>query len=852
MSKRFHWFVLAQVCASTVALDVWALPKMGPAFATDAPLPAQEDKHVYDLGSASDGQNIFTVFEEGGSIRGMLVDADGETLLPSMPFYAPWTEAQANYYPAVAFGGGNYLITWWGAGIQALFVGLDGAPVGEPLTLSETGYSPSVVWLQDEFVVVWQDTNDAGSDIASRRVNPDGTLADVVYLTDDGTASEPKLAAAGTTGALVTWTPNSDAMNLGVQALLLDANGQPASEPLTVRTVEGTSTPEVASDGTGYLVAWVEPNDAGVMAATVSAAGVVSDYFPVSEGGSLNELSLVGSASGYVAVWKDYTPEETDNLAYKHISSAGAALTGGLLTAYPVDYSFDPALLPRGDGYWIAYQGVGVLGAFTDEELTPTTEPVGLSLVPHSQNSAVMAFDGTYYVLAWADEREGDSIFSGRVVRVNQAGRVLEAEPLLLSSDSNRGNWYLSSSAGAGTTVFTWTATESRDIYVRTLNGAGELSPAVSIGVAGPSGNASLATHDGEYELVYPGAVNGEFWAQHLDAEGKPSAEPRAIVVPEGTQDLTLLGTTDGYVVLFGLSAETQLAAFNPDASLDVVLPFGSGHFPVESANGGGKTYLIWPEADGARSARAWAMGNWVGDSFTISADARFGQTVWDGTQFAAVWEDENYFGHWATLQSDGSVSASEPLFADLECGPSLASNGAGQLLLSCIRYDRDYSRRLVNYLLGEPLADTDPVVTPDDVDAGAGAPEPDPTQQSEPTGDPTTEPEEATSTPGSETTEPPAETEDPADGEPSAESSAENEPDEASEETEGTPQSDTSAQGAVDAGAGQQLNEAAEESDDDDGGCHLAAGKRTTPWAAAWLVALGLVGFARRRKAQG
>jgi MYXO-CTERM domain-containing protein len=144
---------------------------------------------------------------------------------------------------------------------------------------------------------------------------------------------------------------------------------------------------------------------------------------------------------------------------------------------------------------------------------------------------------------------------------------------------------------------------------------------------------------------------------------------------------------------------------------------------------GGGKTVVVWMEA-GARVARFWADGAWASEQFTLAADGMWGQTVWDGTQFAAVWQDPDYHSHWATFDLDGNVSPAEALFPDEECvGPKLASNGAGQALLNCVRYNRDYSRRLVNYLLGDPLPDESPP---------SAEPEPEPTVQPEPASEPT------------------------------------------------------------------------------------------------------------------
>src|SRR5690606_23793524 len=126
------------------------------------------------------------------------------------------------------------------------------------------------------------------------------------------------------------------------------------------------------------------------------------------------------------------------------------------------------------------------------------------------------------------------------------------------------------------------------------------------------------------------------------------------------------------------------------------------GTFPMETAVGGGKTAVVWSSHEGERLARFWANGAWDGDVFTLGLDGQWGDTTWDGERFVAVWQDSEYFAHWVSFDLERQVSDVEALFDDEECnGPLLASNLADQYLLSCIRYNRDYSRRVVNYLVG-------------------------------------------------------------------------------------------------------------------------------------------------------
>jgi hypothetical protein len=243
-----------------------------------------------------------------------------------------------------------------------------------------------------------------------------------------------------------------------------------------------------------------------------------------------------------------------------------------------------------------------------------------------------------------------------------------------------------------------------------------------------------VASNGEDYLSVYAGSLEGQFFGQRFDARAEPLGEPFALTVPADTREVRVLAGADNYLLVIGGSAGMQLAEVSSDGSVSAPQELGTGTFPSESVVGGGETVVVWMTAEG-RVARFWSDAGWAGDPITLAADGMWGQTTWDGTQFAAVWQDADYHSHWATFDVDGNLSAAEPLFPDEECvGPKLASNGQGQAVLNCVRYNRDYSRRLVNYLLGDPLPDTDPpTATPEPPDPSDPVTEPVP--EPEPTG---------------------------------------------------------------------------------------------------------------------
>lgn len=702
----------------------YALPEIGPGFPTDPSVGVQSNPGASGIAVASDGSNVFTVFEESGNIRGMLVDAERKPLLDAMPFYAEATEQSGNYYPSLAFGGGRYLMAWTSNGVWAELVGLDGKPAGEPMQLSETGYYPAIAWVGVSFVVVWQDFDDAGRDIAGSTVSTDGSVSPPTFLTSTGTVGEPSIAALGSLGVLVAWADNPDTMNTAISAVQIEGSLRAGSEPITLRSANGVGTPEVVSDGTEYLVAWTESGaTSSVDAVTVGSTGTVSDLIPLATLESVGDVSLGVNDSSFIAVWKDYSPADSDQLGFQHVSAEGELLGGGVLNSLPTTANAKPALLGQTTGYWVSYEGEGVWGATADDDLSVSGDPVALSLVPNSQNTPYLSFDGSQYTLVWADERDGSSVFSGRAVRVNQAGRVLDTPPLAFTDATDRGSWFSTASAGAGKTLVGWLASDDGSVHFRVLSSDGSLGPVLDAGSA-VTGGVTVASDGTGYLAVYAGSNSGQFLRQAFDASGAAEGDAMPLSVPADTYEARVLGGQGRYLLVLVSATETQVASLGSDGTIGTPETLGSGSFPVEAVAGGGKTVLVWAEADGTRVARFWGDGTWAGDAFTLGMDGMWGQTAWDGQRFAAVWQDSDYYAHWTTFDAAGTVSPVEDLFVDQECNsPALVSNAAGQLLLSCIRYDADYSRRLVNYLLGQPLPDSGGPAP--DVDAGAAGPGP-------------------------------------------------------------------------------------------------------------------------------
>lgn len=224
--------------------------------------------------------------------------------------------------PAVAFGGGVYLVVWTGAErtIRAARIAPSGEVLDEiVLHESESVFpasQPRVAFDGSVFLVVW---NEEGYDaensrldrIAGVRVHPSGTVLDAPPITisapDQNVEyseynSDPDVGAlAGV--FLVTWAKSSPS-DYGLMGARVTSDGdilEPDGFPIAMK--ESDPRPSVASDGTTFFVTWTSGFYAKVAATRISRDGTILDPggVVVADHGALSHTAWDGSE--YVVTW---------------------------------------------------------------------------------------------------------------------------------------------------------------------------------------------------------------------------------------------------------------------------------------------------------------------------------------------------------------------------------------------------------------------------------------------------------------------------------------------------------------------------------------------------------------------
>ncbi len=218
---------------------------------------------------AFDGTRFLVVWQEphpaGEDIRGARVSTAGQVL--DGAGIAISTAPVRQLSPSVAGGGGRFLVAWEDTRDSALF-DLRFTPFaarvsGEGVVLDRRGLrlapperfgmEPDVVYMGRDFLVAW-----TGIGIEGTRVSPSGAVLDPAGLALSPPSffieNAPSLAFDGTT-ALVVWAKFGDivASRVTPAGTVVGTPGFPIAD-----APEEQGLPDVAFDGTGYRVVWLD------------------------------------------------------------------------------------------------------------------------------------------------------------------------------------------------------------------------------------------------------------------------------------------------------------------------------------------------------------------------------------------------------------------------------------------------------------------------------------------------------------------------------------------------------------------------------------------------------------------
>ena len=336
--------------------------------------------------------------------------------------------------------------------------------------------------------------------------------------------------------------------------------------------VNDKTYPAVASDGSGFLVAWMDTRNqlltaVDIYGAQVSKQGKIAssaDIAITKENYHQGDPAMAFDGTNYLAVWSDYRVSKTNSpdIHGARVSKAGQVLdTSGFSIAMAIKNQTVPAVAFDGTNYLVVWQdsrnktkGNDIYGArvsTSGKSLDTTGIVISADTTSDRQHPTVACGTGGCLVV-WQDSRSGNWDVYG--ARVDSSGKVQETSGLAFAKGSF--NQQRPAVASDGTDfLVVWhddseKGTYRNDIYGARVDKSGKLldSPAIAISKALHFQEYPAVAHDGtNYLVVWSDRRTGVeyfIYGARVDPGGKV-LDPSGIPISTAIE---LKVTTVGYI----------------------------------------------------------------------------------------------------------------------------------------------------------------------------------------------------------------------------------------------------------------------------------------------------------------
>jgi hypothetical protein len=408
--------------------------------------------------AAFDGTNFLVVWEDwrGSSyydIYGARVTRSGVVLEPNSIVISQ--AADAEYVPAVAFDGTNFLVAWqdhrgrspdiYGARVTQAGVVLD--PSGIPVaTLANDQLSPAVGFDGTNFLVVWEDwRNGWDLDVYGARVTQAGVVLDPLGIAISQASRDqarPGVAFDGT-NFLVVWEDHRSVEYSHIYGARVTRDGEvlDTSGIALAASEHDRQSPEAAFDGTNFLVVWSDNRngfDWDIYGARVSRSGTVVDPQGIGISVAANHqwfVDLGFDGENYLVAWTDVRSSLYDIYGAR-VSPQGAVLESlGFAISIAASAQRYPSVAFGGTSYLVVWEdwrggGPDIYGARVAlAGVVLDTNGIVISQAAGGQNWPALGYDLANFVVAWEDCRSGTSDVYG--ARVTPGGVVFDSGPVI-------------------------------------------------------------------------------------------------------------------------------------------------------------------------------------------------------------------------------------------------------------------------------------------------------------------------------------------------------------------------------------------------------------------------------------
>jgi hypothetical protein len=554
------------------------------------------------------------------------------------------------------------------------------------------------------YLVVWEDNrnnNRTGIDIYGTRVSAAGVALNPLGLaicTAPGDQTRPAVAASGATFLVVWHDQRLGGDNIfGARVTTAGVVSDPSGLPICV-SPDGEFNPALAGAPSGFLVAWEDdrnagPNGTDIFGARVTTAGVVLDPAGIAISTNVaNQLTptVATNSSGFLVAWQDNRNNGTtgNDIYGARISTGGVVLDPtGVAISTIIDNQTEPAAAAKGGTVLLVWRDRRTVGTTSDDiygtflNFTNNTlnvlDPAGIAISTNvaSQRSPAVCAISNAFLVVWRDRRTSgttsDDIYAARI---DLNGSVLDPSglPICTNTVSQTAPAVANTTSGA---LIVWTdprnSLTGNDIYgtrvsnagvvldtnnlVISLAGAVELAPAVAFNgtnyLVAWQDQRNFATNDTDIRAARVSALGKVLDLAGISVCALPSAQRLPAVGASGGEFLVaweddrnaLTTGTD----IYGSRVSGSGAVMDPaglalsTAANDEATPVVAGNATtfyvawVDNRNGSG------PDIYGTSVSQGGIISNPLGQVISDRAQAEIHPTIAaDPDAFLIVWEN--------------------------------------------------------------------------------------------------------------------------------------------------------------------------------------------------------------------
>ena len=323
--------------------------------------------------------------------------------------------------PAVVYDGdGGFLAVWsaydstiQGSAIRARRLdATTGQPTGTALELAPAAAKqsdPQAILDGERVLVLWDRWPGGVGDVVGAWVDRSDTKSAVADLAALPASQWNGALASGPEGLLLTW---ADQRNGGsaIYASRLAADGTRRDDTgvLMSRVLNKERDPAVGSNGSGYLVAWVDSREGNdqIYGARLdgNAAPISAEAFAISTGAvNRSNPTVASDGTGYLVAWNEMVGTATQ-VGWQRVAADGSLV--GTAGSLPLNDLYEPrsafangVYLLVGSNYTVAHEVHAARVRASDGQLLDATPMV---LTTDTAGASVSS-DGTAFLVAWAD-----------------------------------------------------------------------------------------------------------------------------------------------------------------------------------------------------------------------------------------------------------------------------------------------------------------------------------------------------------------------------------------------------------------------------------------------------------------